>query len=105
MSAPPSRRSGGGRPAGSMAVSAAAPSAAAARAPSAASWTRRSAAPVHHPATAARGPRNPDSAAAPASWSIPRSSLRTLRDQPLLVVGVLAALFGGKWLAAEIGLL
>ncbi|WP_431015555.1 cation:proton antiporter [Bradyrhizobium pachyrhizi] len=25
----------------------------------------------------------------------------TLRDQPLLVVGVLAALFGGKWLAAE----
>src|SRR5262245_11359889 len=28
----------------------------------------------------------------------------TLRDQPLLVVGVLAALFGGKWLAAEIGL-
>lgn len=26
----------------------------------------------------------------------------TLRDQPLLVVGVLGALFGGKWLAAEI---
>jgi Kef-type K+ transport system membrane component KefB len=25
----------------------------------------------------------------------------TLRDQPLLVVGILAALFGGKWLAAE----
>ena len=25
----------------------------------------------------------------------------TLRDQPLLVVGVLGALFGGKWLAAE----
>jgi Kef-type K+ transport system membrane component KefB len=27
----------------------------------------------------------------------------TLRDQPLLVVGILAALFGGKWLAAETG--
>lgn len=26
----------------------------------------------------------------------------TLRDQPLLVLGILAALFGGKWLAAEI---
>jgi Na+:H+ antiporter len=26
----------------------------------------------------------------------------TLRDQPLLVVGILAALFDGKWLAAEI---
>ena len=26
----------------------------------------------------------------------------TLRDQPLLVLGVLGALFGGKWLAAEI---
>jgi Kef-type K+ transport system membrane component KefB len=26
----------------------------------------------------------------------------TLRDQPLLVVGVLMALFGGKWLAAEV---
>lgn len=26
----------------------------------------------------------------------------TLRDQPLLVFGVLAALFGGKWLAAEV---
>lgn len=26
----------------------------------------------------------------------------TLRDQPLLVVGILVALFGGKWLAAEI---
>lgn len=26
----------------------------------------------------------------------------TLRDQPLLVLGVLAALFGGKWLAAEL---
>src|SRR5262249_27322435 len=26
----------------------------------------------------------------------------TLRDQPLLVVGILAALFGGKWLAAHI---
>jgi Kef-type K+ transport system membrane component KefB len=25
----------------------------------------------------------------------------TLRDQPLLVLGILAALFGGKWLAAE----
>lgn len=25
----------------------------------------------------------------------------TLRDQPLLVVGILAALFGGKWLAAQ----
>ena len=26
----------------------------------------------------------------------------TLRDQPLLVVGILAALFGGKWLAAQV---
>lgn len=26
----------------------------------------------------------------------------TLRDQPLLVLGILAALFGGKWVAAEI---
>lgn len=26
----------------------------------------------------------------------------TLRDQPLLVVGILAALFGGKWLAARV---
>ncbi|MBI3199531.1 MAG: cation:proton antiporter [Rhodospirillales bacterium] len=26
----------------------------------------------------------------------------TLRDQPMLVVGILVALFGGKWLAAEI---
>ena len=37
------------------------PGAAAARAPSAASWTRRSTAPARHPATAARGSRNPDS--------------------------------------------
>src|SRR5262249_52805860 len=26
----------------------------------------------------------------------------TLRDQPLLVVGILVALFGGKWLAAHV---
>lgn len=31
-----------------------------------------------------------------------RVFLTTLREQPLLVVGVLGALFGGKWLAAEI---
>jgi Kef-type K+ transport system membrane component KefB len=27
----------------------------------------------------------------------------TLRDQPVLVLGILGALFGGKWFAAEIG--